>query len=123
LAFCDGAAVAYLRFEPSEQIVLPTSAETTVAITGAFTRKDLRGMGIGAELLRTGLEWAHSADYLHCSVDFESANLPGSAFWVRHFEPVTQSLMRRVDPRLAWAHARRGETDLRRSLEGHSWIG
>jgi hypothetical protein len=56
-------------------------------------------------------------------VDFESANLPGSAFWLRHFEPVAHSLMRRVDSRLAWAHAERDEADLQRSFEGHTWIG
>lgn len=123
VALCDGAAVAYLRFEPSEQFVLPTSAETTVAITGAFTRENLRGSGIGMALLQAGLQWAGSEGYSHCSVDFESANLPGSAFWLRHFVPVTHSLMRRVDARLAWAHSRRDEVDLERSFEGYTWIG
>jgi GNAT superfamily N-acetyltransferase len=123
MAFRGGEAVAYLRFEPSEQLVLPTSSETTIAITGAFTLETLRGAGIGSALLQTGLEWAGSAGYAHCSVDFESANLPGSAFWLRHFEPVAHSLMRRVDSRLAWAHAQRDEADLLRSFEGHTWIG
>ena len=34
-----------------------------------------------------------------CSVDFESANLPGSKFWLRHFEPVAYSIIRHIDPR------------------------
>jgi GNAT superfamily N-acetyltransferase len=123
MASRDEQVVAYLRFEPSENLVLPTSAETTVSITGAFTREDLRGTGIGTALLQTGLRWAGCAGYTHCSVDFESANLPGSAFWLRHFEPVTHSLMRRVDPRLAWAHAGRDEPALLRAFEGHTWIG
>jgi GNAT superfamily N-acetyltransferase len=123
LACEDDEAVAYLRFEPSEQMVLPTSAETTVAITGAFTREDRRGTGIGTALLATGLQWARAAGYTHCSVDFESANLPGSAFWLRHFTPVTLSLMRRVDPRLTWANERRDAEDLARAFEGSTWIG
>jgi GNAT superfamily N-acetyltransferase len=123
MASKDGEVVAYLQFEPSEQLVLPTSARSIVAITGAFTREELRGTGIGTALLQTGLQWARSAGYTHCSVDFESANLPGCAFWLRHFEPVTHSLMRRVDARLAWANAERGDSDLGRAFEGASWIG
>jgi len=119
----DREAVGYLRFQPSECLVLPTSAETTVSITGAYTREDLRGTGIGTVLLQAGLQWAGSAGYTHCSVDFESANLPGSRFWLGHFESITHSLMRRIDPRLAWAHARRDEADLQRAFEGHTGIG
>jgi GNAT superfamily N-acetyltransferase len=115
--------VGYLRFEPSERMVLPTCSETTVSITGAYTREAWRGMGIGTALLQAGLEWAHSSGYTHCSVDFESANLPGSGFWLRHFDPVTHSLVRRVDPRLAWASARRDPEDVRRAFEGSTWIG
>jgi GNAT superfamily N-acetyltransferase len=123
LAFRAGKAVAYLRFEPSEGLVLPTASETTVAITGAFTRQGVRGTGIGTALLRQGFAWARSAGYEHCSVDFESANLSGSRFWLRHFEPVCHSLMRRVTPRLAWANARRDEVDVMRAYEGRTWAG
>jgi GNAT superfamily N-acetyltransferase len=123
LAFRDGEAVAYLRFEPSEGLVLPTASESTVAITGAYTREAVRGTGIGTALLRHGFEWARSAGYRHCSVDFESANLPGSRFWLRHFEPVCHSLMRRVSPYVAWANARRDEVDLMRAYDGRTWAG
>jgi GNAT superfamily N-acetyltransferase len=123
LALRGAEAAGYLQFQPSECLVLPTSAPTTVAITGAYTRTDLRGAGIGTTLLQAGLRWASSVGYTHCSVDFESANLPGSRFWLRNFGPVTHSLVRRIDSRLAWANARRNEEDLRRAYEGHSWIG
>jgi len=123
IAFHGEEPVGYMRFEPSEQLALPTADEATVAITGAFTRQDLRGAGIGTALLKTGLCWAHSVGYTRCSVDFESANLAGSAFWLRHFEAVTHSVVRRVDSRLAWANEQRKEADLWRSFEGHTWIG
>jgi GNAT superfamily N-acetyltransferase len=124
LAFRDGEAVGYLRFEPSEGLVLPTASDKTVAITGAFTRKDVRGRGIGTALLRRGFEWARSERYTHCSVDFESANLPGSRFWLGSgFTPVVHSLMRRIDQRLAWANARRDPVDVLRAYEGHTWVG
>ena len=123
LATQDGEAVAYLRFEPSEGLVLPTASETTVAITGAYTREEVRGTGIGTALLRQGFAWARAAGYRQCSVDFESANLSGSRFWLRHFEPVCHSLMRRVSPHLAWANARRDEGDVMRAYEGRAWAG
>lgn len=122
---CQGdGPVAYLRFEPSEGLVLPTTSDQTVAITGAFTREDVRGRGVGTALLRRGFEWARSEGYTHCSVDFESANLPGSRFWLGSgFVPVCRSLMRRVDQRLAWANARRDPVDVLRAYEGKTWIG
>jgi GNAT superfamily N-acetyltransferase len=129
LAFQEGEAVGYLRFEPSEGLVLPTASEGTVAITGAYTREEVRGQGIGTALLRRGFlacakPEARSEGYTHCSVDFESANLPGSRFWLGSgFVPVCRSLMRRVDSRLAWANARRDPEDVRRAYEGQTWIG
>jgi GNAT superfamily N-acetyltransferase len=124
LAFQEGEAVGYLRFEPSEGLVLPTASDKTVAITGAFTREDVRGRGIGTALLRRGFEWARSEGYTHCSVDFESANLPGSRFWLGSgFVPICRSLMRRIDQRLAWANARRDPVDVLCAYEGQTWIG
>ena len=124
LAYRGEEAVAYVRFEPSEGLVLPTASEGTVAITGAYTREAIRGQGIGAALLRRGFTWALAEGYAHCSVDFESANLPGYRFWLGSgFVPVCRSLMRRVDPRLAWANARRDAEDVRRAYEGQTWIG
>jgi GNAT superfamily N-acetyltransferase len=122
---CQGdQAVAYLRFEPSEGLVLPTTSDKTVAITGAYTRPEVRGQGIGTALLQRGFEWAREAGYTHCAVDFESANLPGYRFWLGSgFVSVCRSLMRRVDARLAWANARRDPEDVRRAYEGQTWIG
>ena len=124
LAHQGDEAVAYVRFEPSEGLVLPTSSDQTVAITGAYTREEIRGQGVGTALLQRGFEWARGAGYTHCSVDFESANLPGSRFWLGSgFVPVCRSLMRRVDKRLAWANARRDPVDVHRAYEGTTWIG
>ena len=124
LAFLDGEPVGYLRLEPSEGLVLPTASETTVAITGAYTRKEARCQGIGTALLQRAFDWARSSGYRHCSVDYESANLLGSRFWSSSgFTPVCHSLWRRIDHRLAWANARRDEVDLRRAYEGQTWVG
>jgi GNAT superfamily N-acetyltransferase len=124
LAFIGDEAVGYLRFQPSEGLVLPTALDQTVAITGAYTQEAVRGRGVGTALLRRGFEWALSEGYTHCSVDFESANLSGYRFWLGSgFLPVCHSLMRRVDPRLAWANARRDPVDVSRAYEGQTWVG
>jgi GNAT superfamily N-acetyltransferase len=109
----EGSAVGYLRMEPSESPNLPVTSDTTVAITGAYTAPHARGRGVGTALLNHGLDWARSAGYAHCSVDFESANIPGSRFWLGSgFQPVCSSLSRRVDERLAWAHGGRDEEEM-----------
>lgn len=125
LACQDGAAVGYLRFEPSEGLVLPTASSTTVAITGAYTEARARGQGIGTALLQHAFDWARAEGYERCSVDFESANIPGSRFWLgtAGFQPVCHSLMRRVDQRLAWANAQRDPVDVLRAYERRTWIG
>jgi len=124
LAFLNGEPVSYLRLEPSHSPVLPVSDESVVAFTGAFTREDARGSGIATCLLNRALNWALEAGYRRCSVDFESANIPGSQFWLgKDFQPVCYSLLRRVDRRLAWAHADRDQADLLRAYEGRAGLG
>ncbi len=124
LAFQDDNVVAFMRLEPAGFEVMPISEKTTVAITRAFTKENVRGQGIGTALLNHSLDWARSVGYKHCSVDFESANIPGSWFWLgKDFQPVCYSLTRRVDDRLAWAHARRDDEDLLHAYEGQTGAG
>ena len=124
LASKDGDVVAYISLEPSRSEVMPISDEATVAITGAYTKEGVRGCAIGTALLSRALDWARSAGYQHCSVDFESANIPGSRFWLRKgFRPVCYSICRSVDSRLAWANEERPEGDLIRAYEGRVGVG
>jgi GNAT superfamily N-acetyltransferase len=124
LAFQDGEPVGLIRMEPSEFQVLPVSEKSTVAITGAFTKQEVRGQGIGTALLNHGLNWARSAGYRQCSVDFESMNIPSSWFWLgKGFEPVCYSLIRRVDERLGWAHDGRNAGDVLDAYEGRTGAG
>jgi GNAT superfamily N-acetyltransferase len=95
----NGEPVAVIGLEPSN----PTAAATpqddeTVSVTRAFTQPSMRGRDIGTVLLARAIEWARAAGYVRCAVDFESANVLGSRFWLRHFEPVCYSLMRVIEP-------------------------
>jgi GNAT superfamily N-acetyltransferase len=113
LAHSGAEAMAYLVLGPaSEDAATFIFDDKTASITGAFTREDVRGTGIGTALFSRGLDWAHSTGYERCAVDFEPQNLLATRFWLRHFQPVCYSLMRCVDERLAWAHGRRQPEDL-----------
>ncbi len=49
---------------------------------------------------------AHAAGYRFCETDWRGTNLLASRFWPRRgFFPAAYCLVRRVDPRMAWAWA------------------
>ena len=86
--------------------------EKTSSITGAFTEERFRDSGIGAALPSHALDWARSIAHERCAVDFESQNILGTRFWLRHFQPICYSLIRHVDERIAWAHEGPKDEDL-----------
>ncbi len=97
LAMHAGEAGAFLCMAGSHGQVLPTQADDIISIIGAYTMPELRGAGVGASLLNVGLAWARKAGYTRCAVDFETANVSGSGFWLaKGFRPVTRSLYRHV---------------------------
>lgn len=103
LAYRDEDAVAFMELVPSSRlgVVMPVFDETTVTITGAFTKEGIRHRGIGTALLNHSLDWARSIGYDHCAVEFESTNIIGSRFWQRRgFKPVCYSLNRHIDERI-----------------------
>ena len=115
LAYYDSEPVALMGFQPSgsNARVMPVSDKNTVAFNRAFTREDLRSRGIGTALLNHALEWARTAGYTNCSVDYESTNIAGSRFWeAKGFKPVCYSLVRHIDERIAWAHRDRNVADI-----------
>ena len=108
LACLGGEAVGYMRFGPASSDACDIIVDPgTCSNTGAFVFEEARGCGLGAALLRCGLEWAREHGYERCAVDFESANVLASRFWTRHFRPVVYGLARRIDERIAWAHGQR----------------
>jgi GNAT superfamily N-acetyltransferase len=73
---------------------------TVMGINFAYTDPSVRGTGIGGRILGEILEWGKSKQKTGCAVDFESANVLGRAFWLKHFRAVCFSAIRYVDPRV-----------------------
>ena len=70
--------------------------EKTTSIHTAFTAERARERGIGTTLLSHSLDWARTIGYERCAVDFEPQNIAGARFWLRHFQPISYSLIRRI---------------------------
>jgi GNAT superfamily N-acetyltransferase len=113
LAHRDGEARGYMTIGPANPNACAIIDEAkTASIVGAFVDEGLRGRGMGSALLSHSLDWARETGYERCAVDFEPENIPGSRFWLRYFQPICYSMIRRVDEQIAWAHQDRDEQDL-----------
>ena len=96
----DGdAPLAYLIVGPcpgeTEGRLLHGTA--TAQVRSAFVVPAARRGGIGGALLQHAVAWARDAGFERLFVEHETANLPGAAFWRRHFEPYLVFSMRYVD--------------------------
>ncbi len=117
LARIDGRAVAWMRAETgNEGAAELVRDEATVAITGAFTEPAQRAAGLATTLLQTCRDWAADKSAARISVDFETQNIDGARFWLRHFQPVAYSVLRQVDERILWANADFTGKDLKSPL-------
>lgn len=108
LALDNGEPIGYFESTPShpgarELIIDPG----TCSICGAFVKPGIRQSGVGAALLSHIIDWARENGYERCAVDYETHNIYGSRFWLKHFTPVTASVMRKIDERVAWGNSKR----------------
>jgi GNAT superfamily N-acetyltransferase len=101
LAYQDGQVVAGIGLEPELwdgcDVVRD---EGTIVIVSAHTCEHARGRGVATALLNRSLEWAQAENYERCAVDFQTANLEATRFWMRYFEPVCYSMSRCIDERV-----------------------
>jgi GNAT superfamily N-acetyltransferase len=101
LAMHGTDAIGYIQCEtPLDDVAFSVLSPTNVGVSGAFVRPDWRGRGVATALLECVLAWGREAGMTTCSVDFESSNIHACRMWLRHFQPVCYSLLRRVDPRM-----------------------
>ena len=113
LAYRGATAVAEVRCEPTNDTAGAIAADRgTTFITSAYTMPAERNSGVASALLAQLLAHARASGSERCATDFESANLPGARFWMRHFQPITYSVLRYVDERALYAHAERQAEDI-----------
>ena len=111
IAFRQGQALgfqAYFPAEPSdEDLTLPAQS---IELSVAGTIASARGQGVGRALMNRGITHAIEQGYRYCLADWRGTSLLAGRFWPRRgFRPVAYRLVRRVDPRIAWAK-RQAET-------------
>lgn len=97
LAEIDGRVVGHLLVgRVADDVAAVVQDPGTASITGAFVRPEHRRSGVAESLLAAAVDWARDDGYERLGVDFESANTLASRFWLRHFEPVTFAMVRRL---------------------------
>jgi GNAT superfamily N-acetyltransferase len=106
LAEHDGRPVSMLSFSPAPaggSLVAPSEC---VYLAEAYTVPEVRGRGVATALLRHCLRWARDSGFRWCAVNWDSANLEGSRFWLGHgFRPIGARVYRLLDERILWATA------------------
>ncbi len=101
IAWKGGRAIGYMKCEPVEEgAAWIVRGPRSFAINGAYVDPAERAGGVARALLSEIMAWAIDSGMERCSVDFEAANIEGARFWLRHFQPVCVSMLRRLDDRL-----------------------
>lgn len=101
IAWKGDRPVGYMKCEPVEDgAAWIVRGPRSFAINGAYVDPAERAGGIAQALLSAIMTWAVESGMERCSVDCEAANIEGARFWLRHFQPVCVSMLRRLDGRL-----------------------
>ena len=101
LAWHGNEAVGYMKVAPVEDgTAWIVNGERKFAVNGAYVKPEYREMGIAKSLLSAIMEWALREGLVRCSVEFEATNVEACRFWLKYFEPVCRSMVRRLDERI-----------------------
>jgi GNAT superfamily N-acetyltransferase len=96
VATVDGAVVAYVEMQPGGEN-FAAEADGTMNICGAYCLPEHRGGGIARSLVDHAIGVLRGEGYVRLGVDYESFNPTAYAFWGKHFEAYTVSVVRRID--------------------------
>jgi len=101
MAWQGDDAVGYMKVAPSEHgAAWMVNGERKFAVNGAYVRPEHRSRGIAGMLLSAVMDWGAEEGFSRCSVDFEATNSEACGFWLKHFQPVCRSMVRRLDERI-----------------------
>ena len=96
VAKTNNQVVAYLRAELAGETFI-RNVPGYLHINGAFCLPEHRGKGLSQQLLHVLVKKLRAQGYTRLGVDFESINPIADRFWLKHFEPYTSSVVRRID--------------------------
>jgi GNAT superfamily N-acetyltransferase len=106
VAYEDGRPIGMDTFMGPGFIPSIVELDRNVYLFEGVVEPDARSGGIGKALLEHSMAWAREQGYQLCTLHFASGNPSGGPFWLSQgFEPVEYTMQRRVDERIAWAHA------------------
>lgn len=95
----DNKSIGYLKTNTTEINMDELYDGHTMGINGAYVLPEYRGKHIMARLLNEAIHWATEKGLKRCSTDFESSNIEGRRFWLKHFTPYCYSVIRKIDER------------------------
>jgi GNAT superfamily N-acetyltransferase len=105
VAYEGGRPVAMQTYLRDGFLPRITPQERNTYLFEGVVEPDVRGGGLGSQLLAHGLAWAKEQGDEYCTLHFASANPSGAPFWLGHgFVPVEYAMNRHVDERVAWAN-------------------
>jgi GNAT superfamily N-acetyltransferase len=99
IAEINNKIIGYLKTNITEINMDELNDGYTMGINGAYVLPEYRGKHIMSRLLNEATQWAVKNGLKRCSTDFESANIEGRRFWLKHFTPYCYSMIRRIDER------------------------
>lgn len=99
VAYADDTPVSYMRIHRGGESFV-SDDPLMYNINAAYTTNATRGTGAGAQLLSAIVEWVREQGCVRLGVDYESFNIYGSRFWLRHFTPFMFSPVRSIDDRV-----------------------
>lgn len=79
---------------------LTVKDENNLGIGSTHVKEKFQNMGVGKFMIKNIFDYAKENNYKKLSVDFESFNVQARKFWLKYFEPVCFSMMRRIDDRV-----------------------
>lgn len=104
VAYEDGTPAGMNSFMTEARHSPLATPERDIYLFQGIVYESYRHAGIGRGLLAHSMRWARSRGYTTCSLHYFAANLVGSRFWTANgFRPVTHTLGRHIDERMAWA--------------------
>jgi predicted GNAT family acetyltransferase len=92
--------VSCIRCKKNHGNISMINTKGTFSVNFGFTRDEYRRKGIASKLLNNLLEIIQQDGCIICSVDFETQNSEGMEFWLKYFEPIAYSMIRKIDDRI-----------------------